>query len=231
MMEGFLPIAGPDYVLPKLHEQRCVVDLRSNGGGLHISKSAKKKASRFKLTINKSFDEVVAGCHAQHGSTCWLYVPLVDAFRVIYEQSKANASSSFQTKVINEREPPRPCNLRLYSIEVWNVQTGELVGGELGYSVGSIYTSLTGFSAEDSAGSVQLAALGSLLHQQNFSLWDLGMEMEYKKKLGSTLKCRNDFVATVHAVREQHGYMCLTLSNSGEDGMNCKDIIVGPDQK
>jgi Leu/Phe-tRNA-protein transferase len=232
MIEGFLPIAGPDYLLPKLHEQRCVIDLSNHGSGLHISKSVKKKAGRFQLTINKAFDDVVAGCRTQHGATCWLYPPLVSAFKIIHEQSKVDTSSSFRTNVISDDNDddetdstPRLCHLRFYSIEVWNKETGQLAGGELGYSVGSIYTSLTGFSAEDSAGSVQLAALGSLLHHQNFILWDLGMEMDYKKKLGSTLMCRDDFVDKVHFVREQFGHMCLNLRNSAGDSMNCRDII------
>jgi len=89
----------------------------------------------------------------------------------------------------------------MYSIEVWDVTTGALAGGELGYSVGSIYTSLTGFSFQDSAGSVQLAALGRMLCRHGFTLWDLGMEMDYKTGLGSILMPRKDFVQHVHDVR------------------------------
>lgn len=221
MIEGFLTIAGPGYLLPKLHEHRCVIDLPN---AFHISKSTRKKANRFYITINKAFDDVVAGCHEQHESTCWLYPQLVQAFRCIYDQCQQNTPSfSYVTKIIGDNSSPRPCHLRFYSIEVWNKETGNLAGGELGYTVGSIYTSLTGFSAEDSAGSVQLAALGCLLMQHNFTMWDLGMEMEYKKGLGSALIPRKDFVAILHSVREQYGHLIL----KEPDNANCRDVIQG----
>jgi Leu/Phe-tRNA-protein transferase len=77
-----------------------------------------------------------------------------------------------------------------------------LVGGELGYTVGTIYTSLTGFSSRDSAGSVQLAALGKLIFAAGFTVWDLGMSMDYKQSLGAQLVPRDDFVRMVHEARE-----------------------------
>jgi len=46
--------------------------------------------------------------------------------------------------------------VRLYSVEVYDAYSGVLAGGELGYSVGGVYSSLTGFSEMDGAGSVQL---------------------------------------------------------------------------
>ena len=49
----------------------------------------------------------------------------------------------------------------MHSIEVW--LNGELAAGEIGFAVGGAYTSLSGFSAVSSAGSVQLAAAAKLL--------------------------------------------------------------------
>ena len=64
--EGFLPIATRGLLLPKLHVLRCVLQLKPISK-LHISKSTRKKAQRFSISINESFDRVVAGCHRQHG--------------------------------------------------------------------------------------------------------------------------------------------------------------------
>jgi hypothetical protein len=112
--------------------------------------------------------------------------------------------------------------VRLYTVEVWNDETGELAAGELGYSVGSIYTSLTGFTKEDSAGSVQLAALGRLLIEKGFELWDMGMHMEYKSSIGAELMPRDTFLGHVHRVRETQSHRMLP---SRQAAQNCKEVI------
>ena len=36
--------------------------------------------------------------------------------------------------------------VRLYSVEVYDAASGSIAGGEIGYTVGRVYSSLTGFS-------------------------------------------------------------------------------------
>jgi Leu/Phe-tRNA-protein transferase len=275
MAEGFLPIATTGMLLPKLHEQRCVVlntagtvgstdtaspvlpplalpsPLPSTSPSLHVSKQARKKARRFFMSVNTAFDDVVEGCRQQHGVNCWLYPELVQAFRAMYQGTvqhrplqavnlslrKPKTSASASGKSAGEAVSGTTCTcpVRLYSIEIWSNDENSsdddvdmihgmsnnnnnkkknnwvLVGGELGYTVGSIYTSLTGFSSRDSAGSVQLAALGKLIFAAGFTVWDLGMAMEYKQSLGAQLVPRDDFVGMVHEAREMENERGLSV--------------------
>ena len=181
--------------------------------------------------MNQRFEEVIQGCLDQHGHHCWLYPPLVSAFKEIFDAGTRTAGTeegigamdaTAMDPITGRPVPGRTWKVRLYTIEVWNVATGALAGGEIGYTVGSIYTSLTGFTKEDSAGSVQLAALGRLLSEQGFHLWDLGMGMEYKEKIGSQPMPREAFVQEVHRVRATHGHLVLPIN---ETPQNCKDII------
>ena len=204
MAEGFLPIASRDEILlPKLHQERCVIDLRD----LHVSKSNRKRSRKYFLRVNSDYQRVVEECRIQHGDQCWLYDPLVEAFR------KLN-THSYEGFVSQERVP-----VRLYSIEIYKEGTTQLVAGELGYTVGKVFTSLTGFKNEPNAGSVQLLALGRLLQKQGFVLWDLGMEMPYKMDLGAQLYERQVFLQHFHSLRLDD----IRLSVSGR--VNCRELI------
>jgi Leu/Phe-tRNA-protein transferase len=219
MAEGFLPVATRGMLLPKLHQQRSVIALPR---GLHVSKSVRKKAKRFSITINTRFDQVIQGCHDQHGSHCWLYPPLVAAFRAMMDAPGGKIEAFPIDENTGVPIPGREWPVRLYTVEVWNETTGELAGGELGYTVGSVYTSLTGFTKEDSAGSIQLVALGRLLSEVGFTSWDMGMHMEYKSALGAELMPRDVFLSEVHSVRETQGHLVLPSRQPAE---NCKLVI------
>ncbi|KAL7527296.1 hypothetical protein ACHAWF_002125 [Thalassiosira exigua] len=184
---------------------RCVLKLNPTSD-LHVSKSTRKKSKKFLLSVNECFDRVVAGCHEQHGMN-WLYPQIVDAFRAIHQRT------------IGESAGTSP--VRLYSVEIWNADTGALAGGELGYSVGGIYSSLTGFSDEDAAGSSQLVALGRLLTRCGFEYWDLGMDLDYKRRLGARLMRRADFVDEVKRSRIEKKGVSLRC----EERKNAKELV------
>jgi Leu/Phe-tRNA-protein transferase len=184
---------------------------------LHISKNVRKRSRQYAMTINQQFPLVVQECHRQHnhpidndinnnsgsGQCCWLYPSLVEILRTLHQATLDHIDGYITTtSSTTSSEPSQQISIRLYSIEVWNIRTNTLVAGELGYTVGNtIYTSLTGFSKEDSAGSVQLATLGALWTYHQFQLWDLGMDMPYKQRLGGHVVPRAKFVALVHQLR------------------------------
>ena len=242
--EGFLPIATAQgrILLPKLHAERCVMPLRPNSiqsesslpspsspsqpllplRPTHVSKSVRKKANRFRFTLNQRFQQVVQGCRTQHGEHCWLYPNLVDAFLQIHR-------NPIPAKIA---DCDRTCLIQLVSVEVWDAQTLQLVAGELGYTVGTMYTSLTGFSAVDSAGSVQLAVTGRLLQAAGFVWWDLGMAMPYKHALGATIMPRDSFVQAVHACRLESprdmtwmDTFSIDIAATNEENHNCRKIL------
>lgn len=149
MYEGFLPIASDFqdqcFLLPKLHRQRCVLLLNAMQPE-HVPKVVRKRAKKYKLVLNRDFDGVVAGCHEKHGIP-WLYPPIVESFKTLFQAGGDGV----------ELFPGR--KVRFFTVELYDVATDSLVAGELGYTVGSVYTSLTGFSKANGAGTVQLHAL------------------------------------------------------------------------
>uniref|UniRef100_A0A7S3JRD5 Leucyl/phenylalanyl-tRNA--protein transferase n=1 Tax=Aureoumbra lagunensis TaxID=44058 RepID=A0A7S3JRD5_9STRA len=171
---------GPNcYVLlPKLHHERSALQFSN----LHVSRSVLRKSSRFAISHDVDFDAVISGIQTQHGDECWLYPPLVDALRAI--------ADSFHDVVT------------VRTFECW-LDGHLLVAGEIGYVVGDIYTSLSGFSTYPSAGSIQCAATAAWLELSGFRLWDLGMELPYKKKLGAHLMSRHDFLTVVEFARKK----------------------------
>ncbi|KDO34155.1 hypothetical protein SPRG_19010 [Saprolegnia parasitica CBS 223.65] len=187
MYEGFLPIATQQartvYLLPKLHMERCILD----PAAFHISKSVRKKAKDYTLKFNTAFDAVVRGCHEQHG-VAWLYPEVVQGFRGLLPGITVSDQGH---------------QVRLHSAELWRGDV--LVAGELGYTNGAMYTSLTGFvrPGANGAGTMQLQALGSYLHVHGFQLWDLGMSMEYKLHMGAMDVPRPTFVQMVRELRNR----------------------------
>eukprot|EP00923_Selenidium_pygospionis_P010274 GHVN01017871.1.p1 GENE.GHVN01017871.1~~GHVN01017871.1.p1 ORF type:complete len:298 (+),score=35.33 GHVN01017871.1:92-985(+) len=185
LYSGFLPMTVPvlgcknraAVLSPKTHVERCVIPLAD---GIHIPRKARKRSKAFEVTIDRNFAKVAQACRAQHGSHCWFVPELEKGLRSI-----------------NEMESDVKC----HSIEVW--KDGVLVAGEIGTTCGGVYCSLTAFSKADSAGTVQLCCLGKLLESSGFTLWDLGMCIQYKLDIGAKNIPRKEFISEVRRLREQ----------------------------
>ena len=77
---------------------------------------------------------------------------------------------------------------------------GRVVAGEVGYRIGSVYTSLSGFfdrseSGLSNTGKLQIYRLGEYLRDQGYAFWNLGHPyMQYKHDLGARILPRKAFL-------------------------------------
>lgn len=188
---GFLPMyeTSQGLVLLKLHQSRCLLTPKA----IHIGRKVKRRADNFRLSVNEAFSEVVKNVQ-EHTWTeakgdCWL----ADEFAEMYT-------------LVNKLPASARRGISFLSVELWHRESGRLVAGEIGYTVGKIYSSCTGFALKEEfsgAGTFQLAALGRLLVKCGFECWDLGMELKYKKELGGEMHPRASWIATVQRLREE----------------------------
>ncbi|CAK0797566.1 unnamed protein product, partial [Prorocentrum cordatum] len=91
------------------------------------------------------------------------------------------------------------------SFELWDQEMGQLVAGDLGYTLGGVYVSQTGFRREGTAGAgeVQLVLTAALLHKMGHSWFDLGQARTYKDRLGARRHTRQEWLRRFHAARDE----------------------------
>jgi len=201
---GFFPMTITVWEVPimalKLHTERCLV----RPSDVITSRSVRRRARRYVCTINQRQADVLTFIRNRH-EDCWLSPQLWRSFCAIDEASADHHG------------------MRIFSFEVWDSETGRLAAAELGYTLGGIYTSLTGaFDRRFSgAGAVQLAVTGALLQQCGFACWDLGMEMDYKRAMGGQQMPRQQWKEHVARLRSGSTAAPLVL----DEPMNCRELI------
>jgi Leu/Phe-tRNA-protein transferase len=165
---------------------------------LHIERNVRKRAGQYVLRFDTAFDAVLAELCAYH-EDCWLLPEYCELLRVLHARGPV---------AIGLSAADAASRLQVHSVELYDRLTGELVAGEVGYAIGSLWTSLTGFTKVDrhpSAGKVQLVALACVLEKCGAALWNLGhppreaterapASMLYKRELGATVVRRRAFL-------------------------------------
>ena len=201
---GIFPMTVTVWEVPimalKLHTARCLV----RPSDMVTSRSVRRRARRYVCTINQRRADVLTFIRNRH-EDCWLSPQLWRSFCAI------------------DAAPADHNGMRLFSFEVWEADTGRLAAAELGYTLGGIYTSLTGaFDRRfPGAGSVQLAVTGALLKQRGFACWDLGMAMDYKIAMGGQQMPRQQWQEQVARLRSASTAMPLELKAP----LSCREII------
>ncbi|MDR3275598.1 MAG: hypothetical protein LBT11_00065, partial [Treponema sp.] len=151
------PAKGPEYLLlPKLHVERSVLFWED----LRVTKTAERRCKRYELRFDTDFDTILDRCVAVHGSG-WLTPPLLESLRNI----RLNDPS--ETAQPRLSDPSGTVQTRLASFGLYR-RDGSLAAGEFGSIVKGpgnpgIYTSYSGYTDEDSAGTVQMALTGRWL--------------------------------------------------------------------
>jgi Leu/Phe-tRNA-protein transferase len=189
--EGYFPMSDDPanlvfVLIGKLSAERCVLDFDR----LHVSKHVTRLAKNFDLLVNHSLEDVLSGIARQHKEENWLAGPYCEILRRLWTRAEGPRDPSFAAHV--------------WCFELYDRASQELVAGEVGYVVGTVYTSLTGFrlSGTRHCGSIQMVATGQLLRQLGFSFWDLDEPLPYKRDLGAVAIPRNEFLERFRSCRQ-----------------------------
>lgn len=197
--EGYLPMGlrlpGLSLLLIKSHLFRYVLSFED----LHIPRNTMRYARGLTIYRDRHFAQTLAATVDYHPDE-WIIPELRRTFEVLH------------------REPIAGVQTR--SVEVYAGET--MVAGEVGYVVGSVYTSLSGFHLRNGAGTAQIVSLAGILIEAGAPFWDMGMEAEYKTRLGARPVERTVF---------RDLYRLVTASGTGsfvadtEEGRRCLPIV------
>ncbi|MFP4212241.1 MAG: GNAT family N-acetyltransferase [Alkalispirochaeta sp.] len=179
---GYLPMAldlpGLPVLLVKSHHLRAVLRFSA----LHVTRNAGRYARGLRMFVDRhprrTLETIVESYEDR-----WLTPALVETLMEIAKRPTEG--------------------MTVHSVEIYNGD--RFVAGELGYVVGRVYTSLSGFHRQNGAGTVQLIALAEVLRTGGAAFWDLGMPAEYKLNLGAELLPRTEFLATYRRQLETGG--------------------------
>ena len=179
---GFLMRLGVRWYLPgELQESYAVLDWEH----LKIDHSVARLLVDpvVSATISFGFSDrlapVLNRVAASH-NRCWIHPPYRD--------------------LLNRLEALDHPRFRLRSVEIRERFSGALVAGELGYTMGSTYTSLTGFFCREDRkwnnyGKLQMVMLARALRDAGYAFWNLGHPyQDYKAALGARILPRHEFL-------------------------------------
>jgi Leu/Phe-tRNA-protein transferase len=176
------PVVG-EILIPQIQSGYAVLDWENR----HCERSMRRwqrsaafANQNYRLSLDHDLEEIIAGIQKTHGDENWLEGRYVELLRQLADTDLG-------------------ANFRLTATGLL-ARDGELIAGEVGYEIGKVYTSLTGFfhrgnRLDNHAGKLQLHLLAGELESRGFAFWNLGQpEMAYKIQFGAEVVPREDFL-------------------------------------
>lgn len=157
---------------------------------LHISKKVKKLLDKknYEFSVNKDFKTIINKINEYH----------LDSWIV----------KEYKNTLLNLENYQGSIDFELLACSLKDKESNEIIAGEIGYRIGKVYTSLSGFSSKkrkfNNYGKLQLVLLAQYLEEKGFNFWNLGHPyMKYKFDLGAVLYKREEFLNIFREQRDK----------------------------
>lgn len=137
-------------------------------GDLHISRTLRRSARRFLVSIDQAFDPVLDACAHSGRRGDWISADIADAYRTLHGLGWA------------------------HSVEVWDEQ-GDLVGGLYGVALGGLFAGESMFHRATDASKVALVGLVDVLAATGDYLIDVQWRTQHLASLGIIEIDRDDY--------------------------------------
>lgn len=174
-------------LIPELQESYAVLDwsnLQAPAELERLLSSERLIAEEIELRVVEDSSLVIERISEHHGEQSWLTEPYVE---MLSRLPRADSR-----------------DFTLHGVELWSNRRRRLIAGELGYSIGRSYTSLSGFHTRDEHGEREWRHFGTLqmwmlarhLEARGFAFWNMGHPyQEYKSSLGARILPRGEFLS------------------------------------
>ncbi len=143
-------------------------------GGLRVSRSLRKSVKRHRVTVDRDFRAVLAGCARSGRGGDWISDDIAAAYLRLHDLGW------------------------VHSVEAWD-DNGDLAGGLYGVSIGALFAGESMFHRTTDASKVALVGLVDLLRPTGAYLLDVQWQTRHLASLGVVEIPRADYLARLPA--------------------------------
>jgi leucyl/phenylalanyl-tRNA--protein transferase len=155
-------------------DPRGIIPLGS-GGGVHVSRSLRRRRERFDVRVNTAFETVMRECADKRRPHGWIDESFVVAYTRLHDLGWA------------------------HSVETW--QDGELVGGLYGVRIGRFFAGESMFHRTTDASKVALWATADLLAMDGVQLFDVQWTTPHLLSMGAVDVSRSEYLRLLASAR------------------------------